>query len=377
MTRAVDALRAARLILVCGSGGVGKTTTSAALGVALAGEGARVLVITVDPARRLAQALGLNEIGTERVRVPLDVDGQMSIAMLDTKAGWDELVRRHAKDESVVRRILANPLYHNITARFVNSHDYIAMETLHDLGVGGEFDVVVVDTPPSRNALALLDAPTRMREFFGGRLLRWLTLPYRSKTFTLASRPFLNIADRLLGAQFLGDIAEFFSLFQSMEAGFVRRATEVERTMRSADTACIVVTTADPAAGEEALYLVRELRDRAMNPHLVVVNKTMPVGDAAPDIGVLTGVAAALAAAGAGDTDEVATTLSAMAETVGRLTPLARREQSVVEALSRERVRLVTVPLSVVPSSSSLHSRESDPRSAGGVAAIVSALTAQ
>ena len=125
--------------------------------------------------------------------------GELWAAMLDTKAGWDELIRRHAPDAKVRDAVLANPLYQNITSRFVHSHDYLAMEQLHDLHASGEYDLVVVDTPPSRNALSVLDAPARMLEFFGSRLLRWLTVPYRSRLFTVASKPFYQIADRVLG----------------------------------------------------------------------------------------------------------------------------------------------------------------------------------
>ena len=143
--------------------------------------------------------------------------------MLDTKAGWDELITRHAPDAATRDAVLANPLYENITSRFVHSHEYLAMEQLHDLHARGEFDLVIVDTPPSRNALSILDAPNRMIEFFGSRLLRWLTVPYRSRLFTVASKPFYQVADRVLGSRFLQDIADFFVLFQAMESGFVRR----------------------------------------------------------------------------------------------------------------------------------------------------------
>lgn len=268
----------ARFVVVGGSGGVGKTTVAAALAVALARDGRRVLVVTVDPARRLGQALGLTAgaggpglAANETVAVP--GEEHLWATMLDTKAGWDDLVRRNARDDETARRILANPLYHNITARFVNSHDYIAMEQVNELSQRPDLDLVVIDTPPSRNALDLLDAPRRMREFFGGRLLQWLTLPYRSRVLSLASRPFLQIADRLLGAQFLGDVAEFFTLLQSMEAGFVRRAREVEELLTSERVGFTVVTTAEPAASTEALHMVSELRARRYRVERIVVNR--------------------------------------------------------------------------------------------------------
>lgn len=262
-----------RFVIVCGSGGVGKTTTAAAIGLNAATAGERVLVVTVDPARRLAQALGVDSIGHEEVTVPVDGSGSLSVSMLDTKAGWDSLIRRHARDGKSAERVLRNPLYDNITARFVNSHDYIAMEQINELSSSADHDLVVIDTPPSRNALDLLDAPRRMREFFGGRLLQWLTLPYRSRLLTLASKPFLQIADRLLGAQFLGDIAEFFTLLQSMEAGFVARAREVESLLTSARVGFVVVTTAEPAAAREAAYLAAELARRHYAMQRVVVNR--------------------------------------------------------------------------------------------------------
>ncbi|MEA3213939.1 MAG: hypothetical protein QOJ19_95, partial [Acidimicrobiia bacterium] len=234
-----------RLAVVCGAGGVGKTTVAAALGVGVAARSdRRVLVLTVDPARRLATALGLDRaLGNEPVRVDQPGKGQLWVAMLDTKQSWDDLVRRHAPDRKTRDAILSNPLYQNLTGKFVAAHDYIAAERLHELDATGEWDLIVIDTPPSRHALDFLQAPARMAEFFGSRLLRWLTVPYRSKVFNLASRPFFAIADRTLGAQFLSDIAEFFILFQTMEAGFVTRARAVDRTLRSEGTSFVVVTT--------------------------------------------------------------------------------------------------------------------------------------
>lgn len=282
--------------MVCGSGGTGKTTVSASLGAIAATQlGARVLVLTVDPARRLATALGLGPLGSTEVRVDPEVlraalpaspaaapHGELWVAMLDTKAGWDDLIRRHAPDAALRDQVLANPLYQNITGRFVHSHDYLAMERLHELHASGRYDLVVIDTPPSRNALDLLDAPGRMKEFFGSRLLRWLTVPYRSRLFTVASKPFYQVADRVLGSRFLQDIAEFFVLFQTMEKGFVRRADEVERLFVDPRTAFVVVSTLEAAPAYEAAFLARELQHRHMSLGAIVLNRTLPSSFRAP-----------------------------------------------------------------------------------------------
>jgi anion-transporting ArsA/GET3 family ATPase len=282
----LDHLLASReMVLVAGSGGVGKTTIAAALGIAAAErQRGRTLVITVDPARRLATALGLDEFGNTPVRIApeafaaagVKARGELWVAMLDTKAGWDELITRHAPDAATRDAVLANPLYENITRRFVHSHEYLAMEQLHDLHARGEFDLVIVDTPPSRNALSILDAPNRMIEFFGSRLLRWLTVPYRSRLFTAASKPFYQVADRVLGSRFLQDIADFFILFQAMEKGFVRRAREVEALLSDPRTAFVVVTTLETAPSYEARFLARSLLERRMSLGAVVANRVLP-----------------------------------------------------------------------------------------------------
>ena len=281
----IDALLATKeMVLVCGSGGVGKTTTAAALGLQAATElGGRVLVLTVDPARRLADALGLGAAGVGNVevrvpnsRLPTKPRGELWMAMLDTKASWDELVTRHAPDDATRTAILANPLYRNITSRFVHSHDYIAMERLHELHASGRYDLVIVDTPPSRHALDILDAPGRMREFFGSRLLRWLTVPYRSRLFTAASKPFYQVADRILGSNFLRDVADFFVLFQQMEQGFVKRARETEAMLEDPRTTFVVVTTLEAAPATEAKYLVSELARRKLPLGAVVANRVLP-----------------------------------------------------------------------------------------------------
>jgi anion-transporting ArsA/GET3 family ATPase len=150
------------------------------------------------------------------------------------------------------------------------------MEQLHDLHASGRYDLVIIDTPPSRNALDLLDAPGRMKEFFGSRLLKWLTVPYRSRLFTMASKPFYQVADRVLGSRFLQDIAEFFILFQTMEAGFVSRAAKVERLLTDDRTTFVVVTTLEAAPAREARYLADELQRRRMPLGAMVLNRTLP-----------------------------------------------------------------------------------------------------
>ena len=281
----VALLAAKEMVLVCGSGGVGKTTTAAAMGVAAAvNTKGRVLVLTIDPARRLADALGIGALGNEATRVPdeafaaagVEPRGELWAAMLDTKAGWDELIRRHAPDAKVRESVLANPLYQNITSRFVHSHDYLAMERLHELHTSGEYDLIIVDTPPSRNAIAFLDAPGRMKEFFGSKLLKWLTVPYRSRLFTMASKPFYQVADRVLGSRFLQDIAEFFILFQAMERGFVRHATEVEKILGDPRTTFVVVSTLEAAPTHEATYLARALHRRDLHLGAIVANRVLP-----------------------------------------------------------------------------------------------------
>ena len=362
-----DALLASReMVLVAGSGGVGKTTVAAAMGIAaVQRQTGSVLVLTVDPARRLATALGVDEFGNTPVRIDNEAlaaagaspRGELHVAMLDTKAGWDELIRRHAPDVETREAVLSNPLYQNITSRFVHSHDYLAMEQLHDLHATGEYDLVIVDTPPSRNALTILDAPSRMADFFGSRLLRWLTVPYRSRLFTFASKPFYQVADRILGSRFLQDVADFFVLFQQMESGFVRRANEVEALLVDQRTAFVVVSTLESAPAHEARYLAEELRDRKMTVGAIVANRVLPARlataaatDAATELTARTGpggdgaLAAEIAAETDSDADVADRVLHQMATRFDDLAMVAAREADRRAELTRLAATTVTVP---------------------------------
>jgi anion-transporting ArsA/GET3 family ATPase len=282
----IEQLVAAKEIVVsCGSGGVGKTTTAAALAATtVVRQGGKVLVLTVDPAKRLADALGIEGFGNVEKRVPdsafaaagVKTRGELWAAMLDTKQSWDALVARHAPDEQTAKRILDNPLYQNVSGRFVQSHDYIAMERLYELHSGGAYDLIVVDTPPTRNAIDFLEAPARMADFFSSRFLRLITAPARSRLVNFATKPFYQVADRILGTQFLEDIAEFFILFQTMYDGFVERAQAVERLLHDKRTTFVVVSTLESAPLDEAEFFVSALADKRYHLGAVVLNKVLP-----------------------------------------------------------------------------------------------------
>ena len=277
-SRVLQLLDHAKMIVICGPGGVGKTTSAAALGVtAVVHSNKRVLVLTVDPAKRLATALGLESLGN--VEVPVAVEGAvgtLTMAMIDTKTSWDDMIKRHAPDSATCDRVLANELYKTLTSRFVHSHDYVVTERLYEARESGKFDLVIVDTPPSRSALSVLDAPRRMQQFFGSRLLKLLTAPAQSRLLSLASRPFFVVADRILGAAFLSDISEFFTLFRTMEGPIVQRASRVGSLLSEPETSYLVVTSPESVAMNEAGYLVSELRQRRHRLEGVLINRVVP-----------------------------------------------------------------------------------------------------
>jgi anion-transporting ArsA/GET3 family ATPase len=360
------------VVIACGPGGVGKTTTAASLAATAAARAAgRVLVVTVDPARRLADALGARAIGNEARRVGADAfraagvrpAGELWAAMLDTRESWDGLVRRHSPDAATTLRILENPLYQNIAGRFAESHEYIAMERLYEIRSEGRYDLVVVDTPPTRRALDLLDAPERMAEFFSSRLLRWLIVPYRSRLMNLAARPFYQVADRILGTQFLEDVAEFFMLFQTMYDGFAERAHAVSSLLREPSTTFMVVTTLEATPAAEAQRFVEALRRRRLHLGLLVANKVLPNSLADPAAARLaerlrsaslevaeavlaTDVAATapLLDAAQHDPAGLARVLEEVGESFLRFRHVARREAELLAELSKEHDVTARVP---------------------------------
>lgn len=272
-------LASASVILVAGPGGVGKTTLAASLATVAAREhDRRVLLVTVDPARRLANALGVSHLQAEPVLVPVgDGPGRLFALMVDMSAGWDDLVGRFSATEEERDLLLANPLYRSLTTRFVQSHDYIALDNLCTMSDEERYDLVVVDTPPSNHAIDILDAPDKLVDFFDSRLLRWLTAPYRSRLAATGAKPFLALAERLLGGQFLARIGEFFWLFSKLQPGIVARAAEVNERLDHPDTRFVLVTTAEPGPREQTADLLAALNKRDKAPSLLVHNRAVPV----------------------------------------------------------------------------------------------------
>jgi len=275
------------VVICCGSGGVGKTTLSAALAAAIAATSdRRVMVLTIDPARRLATALGMSEIGADPVTVPaarlreagLPLRGELVAAMLDQKSVWDRMVERHSPNRQVARRILSNRFYQGISDAFVGSHEYAAMEALYELHEEREYDCLVIDTPPSRSALDFLEAPERISDFVGARLLSWLAGPSRLgfHAMNLAAAPLLHIADRLLGSELLGELGDFVADLQTLYGGVQQRARAVSRLLRSSRVGFVVVTTLEPAAFAEAEHFVTKLEELSMPLRAVVVNRVLP-----------------------------------------------------------------------------------------------------
>ncbi len=263
-----------RALLITGAGGVGKTTLAAALGVGAARRGRRTLVLTVDPARRLADALGVS-VGNDPTPT-----GQpnLSAAMLDAEASWDAIVQRHA-DPDTVDRLLASPFFRAVAERFPAGQSYAAAEEMAGHLESGRFDLVVVDTPPSGGGIDFFASPGRIRTLVGGRVLRWLTgarIPGRRRLYSITARPVLKVADAVLGGPLLEDVAEFLLDLRSTYDGVARRARQVERHFRNGTS--VVVTTADPTPMREAVRFFHDVPSQALRPEAVVFNRVLPDG---------------------------------------------------------------------------------------------------
>ncbi|MGW7380708.1 ArsA family ATPase [Streptomyces sp. NPDC054794] len=268
-----------RIVVCCGSGGVGKTTTAAALGLRAAERGRKVVVLTIDPARRLAQSMGIDSLDNVPRRVKgTDGGGELHAMMLDMKRTFDEVVEAHADPERAAV-ILANPFYQSLSAGFAGTQEYMAMEKLGQLRAKDEWDLIVVDTPPSRSALDFLDAPKRLGSFLDGRLIRLLTAP--AKLGGRAGMAFLNVGmammtgtlGKLLGGQLLKDVQTFVAAMDTTFGGFRTRADATYKLLQAPGTAFLVVAAPERDALREAAYFVERLADEDMPLVGLVLNR--------------------------------------------------------------------------------------------------------
>jgi anion-transporting ArsA/GET3 family ATPase len=273
----IDRVLGGRQICICaGAGGVGKTTTSAAIAMGAAAEGRKVAVLTIDPAKRLANSLGLEKLGNEPRRVTrVEGPGELWAMMLDAKRTFDELVEAYASDERTRDAVLSNRIYQELSSAVSGSQEYMAMEKLYELHEHGGYDLLVLDTPPTRNALDFLDAPERLNRFIDSRSLRFFLHPTRTglKLMSRGSGLVFRVLQRVTGIDLLRDLSEFFTSFGDMSEGFRARAARVSELLASEAATFLLVTSARRDAIDDAIFFHRRLQERTMPFGGVVVNR--------------------------------------------------------------------------------------------------------
>jgi len=268
----------ATTIVCCGPGGVGKTTAAAAIAVEAARLGRRACVVTIDPAKRLADALGVEELHNTPSQVAGEWPGELWALMLDTKSTFDDLIRRYSTAPGQADSILDNRLYRNLSQALSGTQEYMAMEKLYELHEESRFDVVVVDTPPTRNALDFIDAPRRLVRFLDNRIFRLLMMPTRAylRAVSVATQAFLRTVSRVVGSEVVDDAVAFFQAFEGMEQGFRDRAARVEAMLAEPGTRFVVVASPRRDAVEEARFFVDKLGETGITVAALVVNRVHP-----------------------------------------------------------------------------------------------------
>ena len=314
-----------RVVLCVGCGGVGKTTTSAALALAMARAGKRVICLTIDPAKRLANSLGLERM-TEEAKVieasvfeaaGVKVSGSLTVMMLDTKRTFDDIVRKHASTDKARDAILNNKIYQYVSTSLAGTQEYMAMEKLQALREEGAYDLIVLDTPPTANALDFLDAPERMVEAIDSPAMRWFVQAFSGKSGRVAfgllgkgSQLVFKAIGKITGGEFLDDLAGFIAAINDLFGGFTERAKRVSEALRSPDVAFVLVTSPDPMAIEEINFFADRLREFAMPRDAFVVNRV----HAAPPAGTPERVSSDLVAAGLAPSEPLLAALARAAE---------------------------------------------------------------
>jgi anion-transporting ArsA/GET3 family ATPase len=329
-------LRGKSVCICAGPGGVGKTTTAAALALGLACRGQRVAVVTIDPARRLASALGIDELDNEPRRIDpallaahgIECKGELWATMLDAKRTFDALIARIAPDESAREEVLSNRIYQEISGAVAGTQEFSAIAKLYELHREGNFDTIVLDTPPARNALDFLDAPLRMTRFLEGRSVRMFLAPgnLAARLVGRGSGLVLSMFSRFTGIDLIGELSGFFGALASMLDGFRERAHTIDRLLRDPATAFLLITSPEPEPAREALFFSEQLHSAGMMRAALIVNRVHQDG--------LEGrspaeVQALLA-------DELGERLSArVAHNLADFDVLVQRDRATVERLSR------------------------------------------
>jgi anion-transporting ArsA/GET3 family ATPase len=287
-----DWLERKQVCICAGSGGVGKTTASAAIALGMAARGRKVAVVTIDPAQRLANALGLRELGNEERRVEAPVEGELWAMMLDAKRTFDELIEWHAPDERTRDAVLENRIYQELSNAVAGSQEYMAMEKLHELHQEGRYDLLVLDTPPTRNALDFIDAPKKLAAFIDSRTLQAFTGPgmLGLKVLGRGSGMVFSVLTRATGIDLLDDLSAFFASFGSMTEGFRERAEKVNALLADSRSAFVLVTSPRADAVEEAGWFHHRLLDAGLPFAGVVANRVRaaaPTGNPSAELAEL------------------------------------------------------------------------------------------
>lgn len=355
----LDQLIDANEVIVCGgSGGVGKTTTSATIAIRAALRGKKVLVCTIDPARRLANSLGIGEMsGVEKTVDPakfsgagVEMKGSLTALMLDMKRSFDEMVERYAPNESVKKKIYSNNLYKNVSTQLAGSQEYIAMQKLADLHESKRFDLIVLDTPPTRHALDFLEAPAKITDFFSAKIIDFFFKPdarvgkLSYRIFQRSGSAFLSVLERLSGAQLLADMADFFQNFDELILEFKRQGEALQRLLGSDKIVFMIITGPDPLAVNESTHLFNQLKLMRLRFGGFIVNRVHRTYGVDP--GARQEAIAKLRAAAAPESlPGGAATYGALVDNLAAFLELAAGDQGCVSALGRHAEgKVKTVP---------------------------------
>lgn len=273
-----ELLEQSKIIICLGTGGVGKTTTAAALGYVAAEAGRKVCVVTIDPAKRLADAMGIVELGNTPRKIETAENLEFWAVMLDPSSTFDELIQRFADSPEQVEKILNNSIYQNLTENLSGTQEYMAMEKLHELAFDPRFDLLVVDTPPTKNAIEFLNAPKRLVGFLENKIFRLLISPSQNifKPVSFATKMLLRTISKVVGNQVVSDAVEFFQSFEGMEKGFKERANEIQKLLGEQTTSFVLITGTHKDTVDEALYFATRLVDFDLHVALIISNRVTP-----------------------------------------------------------------------------------------------------